>query len=62
MKRLLGRRNAWNTLAKDQNQNQTQSAGLDASGALRVSAPQFGLNEYPVIINDRITAGSVVLR
>lgn len=60
MKRLLGRRNASNTLAKDQ--NQTQSVGLDPSGALRISAPQFGLNDFPVIINDRTTAGSVVLR
>ncbi|KAJ1532261.1 hypothetical protein ONE63_000877 [Megalurothrips usitatus] len=60
MKRLLGRRNASNTLSKEQNESRPPP-GVDSSGALRISAPQFGLNDFPVVINERTTAGAVVL-
>lgn len=59
MKRLLGRRNASNTLLKE---SHSLCGGVDSSGALRVSAPQFGLNNFPVALEDRTTAGAVVLR
>lgn len=62
MKRLLGRRNAANTLSKDQIQPSSTPSGLDSSGALRISAAQFGLNDFPVVIDERTTAGAVVLR
>ncbi|KAE8750073.1 hypothetical protein FOCC_FOCC003197 [Frankliniella occidentalis] len=61
MKRLLGRKNASNTLSKDQSQSSLATTGLDASGALRVNAPQFGLTDFPVAVSERTTAGSIVL-
>ena len=61
MKRLLGRKNASNTLSKIQSQPNSTSNGLDSSGALRISAPQFGLSDFPVVVDERTTAGAVVL-